>query len=108
MDHQIDETQLIPKRSAKNQFRQEIFNAWCFACAYCGNSADTLDHVKPRHKGGTTTTFNLIPACKRCNRGKGSTQWLEWYLLQEYHSDQRQEAISEWINHQHEALSEAD
>jgi hypothetical protein len=108
VDHQIDETQLIPKRSAKNQFRQEIFNAWCFACAYCGNSADTLDHVKPRHKGGTTTTFNLIPACKRCNRGKGSTQWLEWYLLQEYHSDQRQEAISEWINHQHEALSEAD
>jgi hypothetical protein len=108
VDHQIDETQLIPKRSAKNQFRQEIFNAWCFACAYCGNSADTLDHVKPRHKGGTTTTFNLIPACKRCNRGKGSTQWLEWYLLQEYHSDQRQEAISEWINHQHEALNEAD
>jgi len=108
VDHQIDETQLIPKRSAKNQFRQEIFNAWCFACAYCGNSADTLDHVKPRHKGGTTTTFNLIPACKRCNRGKGSTQWLEWYLLQEYHSDQRQEAISEWINRQHEALGEAD
>jgi len=108
VDHQIDETQLIPKRSAKNQFRQEIFQSWCFACAYCGNSADTLDHVKPRHKGGTTTTFNLIPACKRCNRGKGSTQWLEWYLLQEYHSDQRQKAISEWINHQHEALSEAD
>jgi hypothetical protein len=106
VDHQIDETQLIPKRSAKNQFRQEIFEAWCFICAYCGNSADTLDHVKPRHKGGTTTTFNLIPACKRCNRGKGSASWLEWYSLQQFHSIDREHAISKWLKRQHEALGE--
>ena len=108
MDHQINETQLIPKRSAKNQFRQEIFQAWSYACAYCGNSADTLDHVRPRHKGGTTTTFNLVPACKRCNLGKGSTQWLEWYTLQEYHVSDREKAIAAWITRQHEALDADD
>ena len=108
MDHQIDETQLIPKRSAKNQFRQEIFQAWSYACAYCGISADTLDHVRPRHKGGTTTTFNLVPACKRCNRGKGSTHWLEWYVLQQFHTPDREQAIKAWITHQHEALDADD
>ena len=97
MDHRINETQLIPKRSAKNQFRQEIFEAWCYICAYCGNSADTLDHVRPRHKGGTTTTKNLVPACQRCNRGKGSTDWIEWYSAQYFYDHVKLQAINEWI-----------
>ena len=108
MDHQIDETQLIPKRSAKNQFRQEIFQAWSYDCAYCGISADTLDHVRPRHKGGTTTTRNLVPACQRCNRGKGSTYWMEWYGIQQFHDRIKEQAINRWITHQPEALDVID
>ncbi|NBQ84360.1 MAG: HNH endonuclease, partial [Alphaproteobacteria bacterium] len=59
---------LVSKRSAKHQFRRQIFEAWSDLCAYCEKPADTLDHVKPRHRGGATVVCNLVPACKNCNR----------------------------------------
>ncbi|MBS1562498.1 MAG: HNH endonuclease [Bacteroidetes bacterium] len=31
-----------------------------------------VDHSKPRAKGGSDHGHNLLPACKRCNRQKGS------------------------------------
>jgi 5-methylcytosine-specific restriction endonuclease McrA len=40
-------------------------------CYYCGKEAETLDHVNPRHKGGSSEDNNLVPACRRCNRLKG-------------------------------------
>ncbi|NDE59666.1 MAG: HNH endonuclease [Acidimicrobiia bacterium] len=82
VDHEIDGSSLIPKRSAKHRFRQQIFTAWQHVCAYCASPADTLDHVKPRHKGGATVTNNLVPACRDCNRKKGSEEWLSWYAKQ--------------------------
>jgi 5-methylcytosine-specific restriction endonuclease McrA len=97
MDHRIDGANLIPKRNAKQQFRQRIFEAWQHCCAYCGASADTLDHIKPRHKGGATIVSNLVPACKICNRRKGSQHWQEWFKLQSFWSSKLEEQVQHWI-----------
>ena len=97
MDHRIDGANLIPKRNAKHQFRQRIFDAWQHCCAYCGASADTLDHIKPRHKGGATIVSNLVPACKNCNRCKGSEQWQEWFKLQSFWSATLEKEVQQWM-----------
>jgi 5-methylcytosine-specific restriction endonuclease McrA len=39
-------------------------------CAYCGGSADTVDHIVPRSRGGTLTWDNAVAACLRCNHRK--------------------------------------
>jgi 5-methylcytosine-specific restriction endonuclease McrA len=98
MDHRIDGANLIPKRNAKHQFRQRIFDAWQHCCAYCGASADTLDHIKPRHKGGATIVSNLVPACKKCNRCKGSQHWQEWFKNQPYWMLSREDAVRRWLS----------
>ena len=98
MDHLIDGSRLVSKRNAKHTFRQQIFEAWNCICAYCGVPADTLDHVKPRHRGGSTTAGNLVPACQKCNRSKGSEDWLSWFSRQETFTDQRAERIQQHVN----------
>ena len=97
MDHCIDGANLVPKRSAKHKFRQEIFEAWQHLCAYCSEPADTLDHVRPRHKGGATVTTNLVPACRTCNRRKGSEEWREWFNRQDSYLLDRELAVLRWI-----------
>ncbi len=96
-DHQIDGTELLPKRATKSRFRASIFEAWDHACAYCTAPADTLDHVVPRSSGGLTVAANLIPACRRCNGAKSSTDWREWFSDQPWHCPDRAARIEAWI-----------
>jgi len=48
------------------------------ACCWCGTSVETegtiltLDHCRPRCKGGGNEASNLITACKACNSARGS------------------------------------
>ncbi|MFN8623254.1 MAG: HNH endonuclease [Chloroflexota bacterium] len=53
--------------------RREIFARDGHLCQYCGKATGdlTLDHVVPRHRGGTHTWDNLVAACKACNHRKG-------------------------------------
>ena len=53
--------------------RREVFARDRHACQYCGHAGSdlTLDHVLPRHRGGTHTWDNLVTACKSCNHRKG-------------------------------------
>jgi hypothetical protein len=41
-------------------------------CAYCGGTADTIDHLVPRSRGGGWTWRNTVAACGRCNSRKGN------------------------------------
>ncbi len=52
--------------------RQAIFHRDGFACQYCGNNNKslTLDHVKPRSRGGQHTWNNVVSACITCNHKK--------------------------------------
>lgn len=39
-------------------------------CGYCGGTADTIDHILPRSKGGGDTWINLVACCVPCNGHK--------------------------------------
>jgi 5-methylcytosine-specific restriction endonuclease McrA len=55
--------------------RRNLFARDRNQCQYCGNHFPTselsIDHVKPRSKGGGDTWENLVCACIRCNARKG-------------------------------------
>ena len=53
--------------------RREVFARDRHTCQYCGRVASdlTLDHILPRHRGGSHTWDNLVAACKPCNHRKG-------------------------------------
>ena len=42
-----------------------------FVCAYCGDKATTVDHVKPKSKGFPASWENSVAACQPCNNKKG-------------------------------------
>ena len=91
--------QALNKGSAKRQFRQSIRYSWGGMCAYCrSNRATTLDHIKPKCKGGNSLRSNLIPACVDCNHSKGSeVNWVAWFERQDFYNKIAQELIEEWI-----------
>lgn len=51
-------------------------------CGYCGGSANTIDHITPKSKGGKDTWENLVACCLRCNNAKGdrTLQEIGWSL----------------------------
>jgi 5-methylcytosine-specific restriction endonuclease McrA len=53
--------------------KREIFRRDDYRCQYCGIALSrlTIDHVIPRHRGGTHRWDNLVTACPPCNRRKG-------------------------------------
>jgi hypothetical protein len=52
-----------------------------FQCVYCGRTAKEavleVDHVIPIADGGTNDENNLVPACVKCNMGKGAKRLAE-------------------------------
>ena len=58
---------------AKRMFRENIKARDGHKCVYCGSTENlTVDHVRPKSKGGTDTADNLVTACRPCNQAKGS------------------------------------
>ena len=92
MESVIDETILISRKD----FRSDIFKAWNHRCAYCGTSANTLDHIHPKSKGGSQLAFNLVSCCKDCNLHKGSEDLFCWYRGQPFYSAERELKIIQW------------
>lgn len=45
-------------------------------CQYCDKKLDhkdiTIDHVLPKHQGGTSTFLNCVVACQKCNNRKAN------------------------------------
>jgi 5-methylcytosine-specific restriction endonuclease McrA len=39
-------------------------------CAYCGKKANTIDHIIPTSRGGTSDWLNTVAACVKCNNKK--------------------------------------
>ena len=52
--------------------REFIFSKTKGRCSYCGTEATEIDHIVPKSKGGTNSTFNLTPACRSCNEKKSN------------------------------------
>jgi len=102
VDHQIDETELIPRKEAKLRFRDQILLRWDHKCAYCRQPLAirkaTLDHVVPKVKGGLTVKENLVAACLACNVSKSAQHWHQWFETQGFYCAVQAQAIHEWIN----------
>ena len=86
----------LSKGQAKRKFRKSIKYGWGGLCCYCRcNRATTLDHVKPRSKGGSSLRSNLLPACIECNHSKGSEPWLVWFQRQSFYNETAKEHLSD-------------
>lgn len=66
-------------RSRVRLCRREIFRRDNFTCQYCGKRSHdlTIDHVVPRHLGGSHTWDNVVTACAACNHRKGGRRLAE-------------------------------
>lgn len=93
----------LNRREARQQWRDAIKQAWNNCCAYCGkppidDSSLTIDHVKPKCRGGEDRTSNVIPACYACNAAKGSQHWEEFLKNSEFYSIEAEIRIREWLS----------
>jgi 5-methylcytosine-specific restriction endonuclease McrA len=51
--------------------RRAVLQRDRYSCAYCGDVADTIDHVVARSDGGRSCFANCVACCSRCNLKKG-------------------------------------
>lgn len=70
----------------KASTRYAIYHRDAFACVYCGaTKADgvqlTLDHVRPRTRGGSHAATNLVTCCTACNVARGDRSLGAWVTL---------------------------
>jgi hypothetical protein len=88
----------ITPKLAKKRFREDIYKTWEYKCAYCEDAATSLDHIVPRFKSGSSNRNNLVPACRRCNSNKASSEVDSWYSQQEFFTQARMEKIKCWMS----------
>jgi hypothetical protein len=76
----LDVFSLRERRSIAADLRMTIFKRDNFTCHYCGTRGERLecDHVIPVSRGGTDDIWNLVTACRPCNRSKGAKTIEEW------------------------------
>lgn len=60
----------VPPQRRRAPNRRAVFVRDRNRCQYCNGSAETVDHVKPRSRGGTHSWDNVVAACLRCNAVK--------------------------------------
>jgi 5-methylcytosine-specific restriction endonuclease McrA len=86
------------KRTLRKRKRQAIYEAFGHSCAYCGGRAESLDHIKPRMKGGTEDFSNLAASCLRCNGLKGHQDVWDFYTKQKFYCKKRAAFLQVWMN----------
>lgn len=86
---EMDETGFIKAIHRKMQkglisgeVQQKIWARDGFKCYYCGRMMGeiqlSVDHFEPLEFGGLETQENLISACRKCNKKKGSISAAVW------------------------------
>jgi 5-methylcytosine-specific restriction endonuclease McrA len=50
--------------------RRAVFARDGHRCQYCGDSAENIDHVIPRSRGGLHSWDNVVASCRPCNARK--------------------------------------
>jgi hypothetical protein len=101
VDYIDEELGFVSKRQAKARFRDQILKGWDYKCAYCREhlgKSGTLDHVRPKSRGGETSTSNLVAACFNCNVRKSSNDWKDWFRMQHFWEPHLEDAIRYWLS----------
>jgi 5-methylcytosine-specific restriction endonuclease McrA len=72
----------VPYRRDVPLTRRAVLERDAHRCVYCGIKADTIDHVRPRSRGGAHVWTNVVAACARCNHRKGDRLLTElgWHV----------------------------
>jgi 5-methylcytosine-specific restriction endonuclease McrA len=60
----------VPYRARSSLSRRAVFVRDNYQCQYCGRTAENVDHVIPKSRGGGHTWDNVVAACKVCNSRK--------------------------------------
>jgi 5-methylcytosine-specific restriction protein A len=55
---------------AWRKVRERILVRDQHTCTSCGQPASQVDHLVPKHKGGTDDEGNLVSLCRRCHDRK--------------------------------------
>jgi hypothetical protein len=82
-------TKVLLKKSARqidSDVQWRVFRRDKFKCRYCGNDSCplSLDHLVTWEEGGPSTVENLVAACKKCNKVRGSAPYEEWVRSSRY------------------------
>ena len=81
----------------------EMMEFFDWKCAYSGISLSkdnrTIDHIFPLSKGGEHEVWNCVPMYANYNYSKYTNDMLEWYIQQEFYSEERLNKIYEWIEY---------
>lgn len=67
----------VPYRTRVPLSRRAVFARDRHRCQYCGRSAENLDHVVPRSRGGEHSWENVVASCRGCNAKKEDRSPLE-------------------------------
>lgn len=59
-----------PNKLKTKNLNESILERDDYTCVYCGEYADTIDHIVPKAQGGLTISKNCVAACKKCNGKK--------------------------------------
>jgi 5-methylcytosine-specific restriction endonuclease McrA len=60
----------VPFRNRVPLSRRAVFARDHHRCQYCNRSAENIDHVVPRSRGGSHTWDNVVASCRACNARK--------------------------------------
>jgi 5-methylcytosine-specific restriction endonuclease McrA len=60
----------VPYRARAALTRRAVFARDDWKCQYCGATAENVDHVVPRSRGGEHRWENVVASCRRCNSRK--------------------------------------
>ena len=60
----------VPFRARAALNRRAVFARDGGRCQYCGATAENIDHVIPRSRGGQHVWENVVAACRPCNARK--------------------------------------
>jgi len=60
----------VPYRRRAALSRRGVFLRDHSTCQYCGRTAENVDHIHPRSRGGLHEWENVVAACRRCNSRK--------------------------------------
>ena len=60
----------VPYQRHLGVSRRAVMARDAHRCQYCGQKAETIDHVVPRSRGGGHSWDNVVAACRPCNLRK--------------------------------------
>ncbi len=70
----------VPFRARAPLSRRSVFVRDGHRCQYCGATAENIDHVIPRSRGGEHVWENVVASCRPCNAAKEDRLLSETHL----------------------------